>query len=115
MNINKKIWYLDFSENGQMWHHDLERVPENESWVNIGFGNHMILDYFCDMVDMMRREFGIKFSTEQIIRLAECTPGLNVYSKSPIPDDDLKKELHEAPIYSRKKIEEHIEWKLDED
>ena len=27
-----KTWFLDFSEKGQMWHIDLERVPENDSW-----------------------------------------------------------------------------------
>lgn len=38
-----QTWFLDFSENGQMWHIDLKRVPENDSWVNIGYGRREIL------------------------------------------------------------------------
>ena len=47
-----QTWFLDFSEKGQMWHIDLEREPENDSWVNIGYGRHEVLSYFCDMVDV---------------------------------------------------------------
>lgn len=114
MNIRLKTWYLDFSENGQMWHHDLERVPENESWVNIGYGNKLVLNHFCNMVDVLKCEFGMKFTPEQIIRLAECTPGLTVYENTPIPEEDFEKDVHDVPIYSRKDIEKHIEWKTEE-
>lgn len=27
-----------------MWHHDLERVPENLEWVNIGYGCKALLN-----------------------------------------------------------------------
>ena len=115
MDVEMKTWFLDFSENGQMWHLDLRRVPENEYWVNIGYGNSIVLDHFCDMVDLMKREFGMTFTKEQIHRLAECMPGLTVYHGTPIPEDDYAKETHLGPIYSRKRIEEHIEWKSSED
>ena len=49
-----KTWFIDFSEKGQMWHIDLERVPENDSWVNIGYGRYEVLSYFCDMVDVCK-------------------------------------------------------------
>ena len=52
-----KTWFLDFSEKGQMWHIDLERVPENDSCVNIGYGRYEVLSYFCDMVDVLTSEF----------------------------------------------------------
>lgn len=64
MNIDKNKWFLDFCENGQMWHHDLERVPENLEWVNIGYGRKAVLNHFCDMVDLMVHEFGMKFTPD---------------------------------------------------
>ena len=70
-----KTWFLDFSEKGQMWHIDLERVPENDSWVNIGYGRYEVLSYFCDMVDVLTSEFKMHLTPEQVLRLAECTPG----------------------------------------
>ena len=115
MDVEMKTWFLDFSEKGQMWHLDLKRVPENDEWVNIGYGNSIVLDYFCDMVDLMKREFGMTFTKEKILRLAECMPGLTVYCGTPVPEDYYAKETHLGPIYSRKRIEEHIEWKSSED
>ena len=29
MANENQTWFIDFSEKGQMWHIDLERVPEN--------------------------------------------------------------------------------------
>lgn len=115
MEVDMKRWYLDFSESGQIWHHDLKRVPENEEWVNIGYGNKMVLDHFCDMVDLMKREFGMKFTNDQILRLAECTPGLTVYHGTPVPEDSYDEEIHMVPIWSRQTIEEHIVWKPTDD
>lgn len=115
MDIRQERWYLDFSENGQMWHHDLKRVPENESWTNIGYGNKYVLNHFCDMVDMMRREFGMTFTTDQIVRLAECTPGLTVYNPTPVLEDSFDSDVYMAPIWAKESLERQIEWKPEED
>ncbi len=115
MNIDMEKWFLDFSEHDQTWHHDLKRVPENVNWVNIGYGNKMVLNHFCDMVDVMTHEFGLKFTSQQIIRLAECTPGLTVYSPTRLPEDPYDEDNYMAPIWSKEKIEQHIEWKSEED
>lgn len=106
-----QTWFLDFSENGQMWHIDLERVPENESWVNIGYGRKEVLDHFCDMVDVLTHEFKMHFTPEQVLRLAECTPGLTVYQNTDVPEDEFESEVHMRPIYSRKSLERHLAWK----
>ena len=63
-----QTWFLDFSENGQMWHIDLKRVPENDSWVNIGYGRREILSYFCDMVDVLTSEFKMHFLFSALFR-----------------------------------------------
>lgn len=115
MNIDTRKWFVDFSEDGQMWHIDLERVPENPSWINIGYGSDEVLSHFCNVVDVMTHEFGMKFTNEQIIRLAECTPGLTVHNPTPLPEDSFDEEVHMRPIYSREKIEESIGWKEKED
>lgn len=98
-----------------MWHTDLERVPEIKSWTNIGYCNKIILDHFCNMVDLIRREFGVEFTTEQIIRLAECTPGMTAHNPTPVPEDYFAKEVHNAPIRSKERIERHIDWKTIEE
>lgn len=115
MNIKMERWYLDFSEKGQMWHHDLKRVPENENWVNIGYGNKLVLNHFCDIVDVLTREFGMNFTADQIIRLAECTPGLTVYNNTEVPEDSFDADVHMSPIWAREQIEKNIEWKPVED
>ena len=115
MNIDTSKWFLDYSQSGQMWHHDLVRVPENLEWVNIGYGSKMVLDHFCNTVDVLTREFGMKFTAEQIIRLAECTPGLTVFNPTPLPEDTFECEVHNRPIYSRECIEKEIGWKPAED
>lgn len=115
MNIDKNKWFLDFCEKGQMWHHDLERVPENPEWVNIGYGSKAVLNHFCDMVDLMVHEFGMKFTPDQIIRLAECTPGLTVHNPTSVPEDSFEEEVHMAPIWAREHLEKLIEWKEEED
>lgn len=107
-------WYLDFEEEHQMWHIDNQRVPENKYWTNIGYGSNSAIDYFCDLVDMMKREFGVKFTTAQIIRLAECTPGITVHDPSPVPEDDIQQDRHFIPIHSKEKIEKHIDWEAIE-
>ena len=107
--------YLDYAEKGYPWHIDTKRVKENETWTNIGYGNDYVITHFCDMVDVMMREFGMKFTTEQIIRLAECTPGITVFYPTPIPEDYDDEQLHGRPIWSRNRIEKHIEWKEVED
>ena len=114
MDVAMQRWYLDFHEKDQTWHHDLTLVPENKSWINVAFGNKIVIDYFCDLVDMMVREFGMKFKNEQIIRLAECTPGLTVYHPTRVPQDPDAKEDHMVPIWSRRRIEELTEWKTAE-
>jgi hypothetical protein len=115
MIIDKDKWFLDFCEKGQMWHHDVERVPENPEWVNIGYGRKAVLNHFCDMVDLMVHEFGMKFTPDQIIRLAECTPGLTVHNPTPVPEDSFDEEVHMAPIWAREHLEKLIEWKEEED
>lgn len=115
MILDKKTWFLDFCENGQMWHHDVERLPENPEWVNIGYGRKIVLDYFCTMVDIMTREFGMKFTTDQIIRLAECTPGLTVHNPTPVPEESFDHDVHMNPIFSKEWLEEHLEWKSIEE
>ena len=109
MNSDIRRWYLDFNEKDQQWHIDLKRVPENPCWVNIGYGKWVVLDHFCDTIDMMRREFGWNFTTQQVIRLAECTPWLTVYNPTSIPEDEDKKVRHMTPINSRKEIESYAE------
>ena len=106
-----KTWFLDFSEKGQMWHIDLERVPENVSWVNIGYGRYEVLSYFCDMVDVLTREFKMHLTPEQVLRLAECTPGLSVYQNTDVPEDEFESEVHMRPIYARESLEKHLAWK----
>ena len=103
-------WYLDFDETNQMWHIDCQRVPENEYWTNIGYGSNSAIDHFCDVVDMMRREFGLIFTTDQIIRLAECTPGITVHYPTPVPEDDIQQDQHMTPIYSKERIDKSIDW-----
>lgn len=89
-----KTWFLDFSEKGQMWHIDLERVPENDSWVNIGYGRYEVLSYFCDMVDVLTTEFKMHLTPEQVLRLAECTPGLTVYQNTDVPEGEFDSDVH---------------------
>lgn len=111
MEIDTRKWFLDFSEHDQSWHIDLERVPENPTWKNIGYGSDMVLDHFTDMVDVMTREFGMRFTTAQIVRLAECTPGLTVHRPTPVPEDDYAANIHFGPIESKERIEESVGWK----
>lgn len=91
---------------------DNERVPENEYWTNIGYGPYIILDHFCDFVNMMGRELGITFTTAQIIRLAECTPGITVHQATPIPEEQFDIDVHMAPIHSKEAIERQIGLKV---
>lgn len=114
MDNNIDRWFLDFSEAGQMWHIDLKRVPENASWRNIGYGHRVVLHHFCDVVDLMAKEFGMKFTTEQVVRLAECTPGLTVYEPTKVPDVESEYNMHMSPIWSKESVEKQIEWKPDE-
>ena len=106
--MNTDLWYLDFEEKSQIWHMDNERVPENEYWTNIGYGPYIILNHFCDFVNMMGRELGITFTTAQIIRLAECTPGITVHQATPIPEEQFDIDVHMAPIHSKEAIERQI-------
>ena len=115
MNNDFRNWYLDYNEKEQQWHIDLERLPENDGWTNIGYAYDMVLTHFCDVIDMMEREFGLKFSATQINRLAECTPGLTVFRPTPIPGDPEKEDRYMAPIWSREEIEKNIGWKQVED
>lgn len=110
MEDRTEKWYLDFSEGDQIWHRDLNRVDENAFWKNIGYGSIYVINHFMEMVNIMTLEFGLKFTTDQIRRLAECTPGITVYAPTPLPGDDIEKDIHEARILSRKELEEHIEW-----
>lgn len=114
MDIDMRKWYLDYCESAQQWHIDTERVPENQSWVNIGYGKEIVLSHFCNTVDVMMHEFGMKFTTKQIIRLAECTPGITVHYPTPRPEEEFDYEVHMRPIYSKETIEERIEWKQAE-
>ena len=115
MSNNSRRYYLDYNEKEQQWHIDLERLPENDGWVNIGYSNHMVLSHFCDVIDMMDIEFGIKFTTAQVNRLAECIPGITIYRPTPVPDGERDYNNHMAPIETRQMLEEHIEWKSEED
>lgn len=63
---------------------------------------------------MMKREFGLNFTTQQIIRLAECTPGIIVHNPTPVPEDDIQRDRHTTPIYSKEKIEKHVDWEATE-
>lgn len=111
MISENQTWFLDFSENGQMWHIDLNRVPENESWVNIGYGREEVLSHFCDMVDVLTHEFKMHFTPEQVLRLAECTPGLTVYQNTDEPEGEFEYQVHMRPIYARQRLENHLAWK----
>lgn len=111
MISENQTWFLDFSENGQMWHIDLNRVPENESWVNIGYGREEVLSHFCDMVDVLTHEFKMHFTPEQVLRLAECTPGLTVYQNTDEPEGEFEYQVHMRPIYARQRLEKHLVWK----
>ena len=105
MANENQTWFIDFSEKGQMWHIDLERVPENDSWVNIGYGRYEVLSYFCDMVDVLTTEFKMHLTPEQVLRLAECTPGLTVYQNTDVPEDEFDSDVHMRPIYARETLE----------
>ncbi len=111
----KDLWYLDFEEKHQMWHIDLERVDENQYWTNIGYGHHDALRHFCNVIDMMTNEFNLKFTTEQIIRLAECTPGITIYEETPVPESQFEGDVHMVPIQSKEAIEQYINWNSIED
>ncbi len=111
MRLDYDECYVDFSEKDQIWHWDSSLVPENAAWVNICHGKMFVVRHFCNMIDLMVRNFKMKFSADQIIRLAECTPGLTVYRPTPIPEDSFDEEVHNAPIWSRKDIEKYIELK----
>ena len=114
MDNETKIAFLDYSEQGYPWHIDIFRRPENVSWTNIGYGYEAVISHFCNVVDVMSREFGFKFTTGQIIRLAECTPGITVFRPSPKPEDSSDVEVHMRPIWSREYIENMIGWKKTE-
>ena len=84
----KEIWYLDYAEEGYPWHFDLEKIPENADWKNIGYGEREVLIVFCHVVDAVMEELKIKLTTEQVIRLAKKTPGITVFK----PDEDKKQD-----------------------
>lgn len=107
--------YVDFSENGQRWHWDSHIRPENEAWANICHGKKFVVEHFCHMIDLMVREFKMKFTADQIIRLAECTPGLTVYSPTQVPEDSHDGDVHNLPIWSREKIQKYVELRPLED
>lgn len=111
MANENQTWFLDFSEKGQMWHIDIEREPENDSWVNIGYGRHEVLSYFCDMVDVLTNEFKMHLAPEQVLRLAECIPGLTVYQNTDVPEGEFDSDVHMRPIYARETLEKHLAWK----
>ena len=115
MNNDYEKWYFDYCENGCNWHFDTKIVPENPSWTNIGYGRREVLSHFCDMVDIMTHEFGMKFTTDQIIRLAECTPGITVHHPTPVPEESFDEEVHMNPIHSKEWLERHLEWKPEEE
>lgn len=94
-----------------MWHIDLESVSENDSWVNIGYGRYEVLSYFCDMVDVLTSEFKMHLTPEQVLRLAECTPGLTVYQNTDVPEGEFDSDVHMRPIYARETLEKHLAWK----
>lgn len=106
-----QTWFLDFSEKGQMWHIARERLLDNDSWVNIGYARKEVLDHFCYMVDILTREFKMHFTREQVLRLAECTPGLSVYQNTDVPEDVFESEVHMRPIYARETLEKKLAWK----
>lgn len=108
-------WYLDFEEEHQLWHMDTKRVPENKYWTNIGYGHRAALTHFCNVVDMMRSEFGLNFTTAQINRLAECTPGIRVHNSTDVPETQFEERVHMVPIESKELIEKHIDWNSIED
>lgn len=107
--------YVDFSENGQIWHWDSKFVPESGLWVNICHGKMFVVEHFCHMIDVLLKDFKMKLTTDQIIRLAECTPGLTVYNRTPVPEDSFDAEVHNVPIWSREKIERLVSLKPFED
>lgn len=111
MANENQTWFLDFPEKGQMWHIDIEREPENDSWVNIGYGRHEVLSYFCDMVDVLTNEFKMHLAPEQVLRLAECIPGLTVYQNTDVPEGEFDSDAHMRPIYARETLEKHLAWK----
>lgn len=84
MEINPNINFLDFNEEQCEWHTSVDKVPENEFWCNICYGKVPIVEHFCNMLDIMIKEFDIKFTAKQVISLAELTPGLTVYDPTPI-------------------------------
>ena len=85
--MDKKIWYLDYAEEGYPWHFDLEKIPENTDWKNIGYGEREVLKVFCSVVDAVMEELKINLTTEQVIRLAKKTPGITVFKS-----DETKKQ-----------------------
>ena len=111
MNSNYQKRYLDFAEGSYNWHVATERMPENKGFVNIAYGEDDIISHFCEMVNMMRHEFNINLRTDQVIRLAECTPGMTVFHHTQEPEDESEAEKYRAPINAKERIESHIVWK----
>lgn len=114
MNEDLVTYYLSYSEQGYAWHAAPDRSPDYGCWTGIGYGKKLIIDHFMKMVNIMRIEFGMKFTDNQIIRLAECTPGITVWNPTPVPEDDYDAEDHMCPIDSKNRVEECVEWKAVE-
>ena len=89
----------------------LKGCTENDSWVNIGYSRYEVLSYFCDMVDVLTSEFKMHLTPEQVLRLAECTPGLTVYQNTDVPEGEFDSDVHMRPIYARETLEKHLAWK----
>ena len=108
------LLYFDYQEDkngrvGGIWHFDLERLPENNGWKNIGIGHKPVLEHFCGMINILNREFGKKLTSEQVIRLAECTPGIKVFNPTEMPEHYDDQERHRMPLDCRESLEKYWE------
>ena len=63
------------------------------------------------MVDVLPTELKRHLTPEQVLRLAECTPGLTVYQNTAVPEGAFDSAVHMRPIYARETLEKHLAWK----
>ena len=60
------------------------------------------------MVDVLTSEFKMHLTPEQVLRLAECTPGLTVYQNTDVPEDEFDSDVHMRPIYGKYPIKDDL-------
>ena len=109
--MKRHVSYLDFSERQQEFHIADKRKPENNDWVNVGYGEDTVISHFTSLIKVMEYEFKTKFSAKEIITLAACMPGITVYRSLQRYDDYGNLTFHQMAIDWKNEIETQFELK----